>query len=222
MTSKSPAPLHLAGQKPVGVGDSKLVFLHPSDDRLLVKVVNPAGKKAQKSKATWYRPALREKDLYIFSRELHEFVVAEAHATGEPSPIARIFGLIQTDLGIGMVVEKIQDRHGQLARSLHQILPGVGLTPEIERLLVALITEINRRHIVVGAFTTPNIVLQESGAGERRLVMVDGFGADTFVPIYSFSSWANTQRNLKKYRRLIRRIKQQYGTAPLPRSPPAF
>ena len=206
MTSSLLTPLSLTGQNPVARGDSKLVFLHPHDQRLLVKVVNPAGKKARTSRVAWYQTTSRIKSLRAFNRELHEFLVAEAHSNGQPNPIARIVGLVKTDLGLGMAVEKICRHDGQLALTLSQLTRKPRLYQKYLGLLAELVGEINRRHIVLGAFSSGNIVLEESATGKSRLVLIDGFGEDTLIPIYSLSKFANTQRNLRKHRKLIHKL----------------
>jgi hypothetical protein len=209
MTSSLLAPLSLTGQNPVARGESKLVFLHPHDQRLLVKVVNPAGKKARTSRAGWYQATPRVKSLRAFDRELQEFLVAEAHSNGQPNPLARFVGLVKTDLGLGMVVEKICRRDGQLALSLSQLTKQSGVYRKYLGLLAELVGEINRRHIVLGDLSPANILLEESATGESRFVLVDGFGENTLIPIYSLSRFANTQRNLRKHRKLIRRLTRE-------------
>jgi hypothetical protein len=206
MTSSLFTPLSLSSQNPVARGDSKLVFLHPHEQRLLVKVVYPAGKKARTSRVAWYQARSRIKSLRAFNRELQEFLVAEAHSNGHPNPLARVVGLVKTDLGLGMVVEKICRRDGQLAFTLSRLTREPHVYQKYLGLLAELVGEINRRHIVLGAFSSGNIVLEESATGTSRLVLIDGFGEDSLIPIYSFSKFANTQRNLRKHRKLIQKL----------------
>ncbi|MEX0589872.1 MAG: YrbL family protein [Xanthobacteraceae bacterium] len=201
-----PKFLRLAGQAPLVTGSWKLVFQHPHDEGLLVKVVNREGN-VSRSRKTWYKARPREGNLLPFSRELLEFVVAEANSNGRPSPIPRIVGLVETDLGLGLVVEKIRGRTGELATTLIDRLPQTGLTLKIEQMLAALIADINQRRIVLTEFRPRNIVIVDAGKKRSRLMLVDGFGDSSLIGLHSLSKFANTRRNLRKYRKTLRRLK---------------
>lgn len=202
-------PISLKARNPISAGSWKLVYQHPDDARLLIKVIRRDGR-VRKLRTAWYQATPREGDILLLARELHEFVVAEANATGGDLPIPRMIGLVQTDLGLGLVVEKICGRDGQRATSLEDKLKETGLTPEIEKMLDGLIAEINRRRIVLGEIKAANILCAEDGQHRVRLVLVDGFGESSLVPLHSISEFANTRRNMRKYRKFIRRAKVNY------------
>lgn len=199
-------PLRLSGRAPLARGAGRLVFQHPDDETLLVKVVRPDGNIGA-SRAAWYKLAPREGKLIVFQREMHEFLVATANATSGPLPIPRIYGLIDTDLGPGLLMEKLTGEGGALAPTLRSKLQHAGLTVDHERLLAALIEEVNRHRIVLVEFKVSNIVFVRDSDGAERLMLVDGFGDSSLVPIYSLSRIANRWRNMGKYRKLIRRKK---------------
>ena len=201
-----PTVLRLSGETPLATGSWKLVFQHPQDEGLLVKVVRREGN-ARRSRGAWYKARPREGDLLLFSRELHEFVVAEANPNGRPSPIPRIVGLVETDLGLGLAVEKIRGQTGELAPSLDR-LPTTEITPKIEQMLAALIADINQRRIVLSEFTPGNILIVDAGEQQSRLVLVDGFGDSSLIRLHSLTEFANTRRNLRKYREVLRRLKR--------------
>lgn len=210
-------PISLRDQDPVGAGSWKLVYQHPDDERLLVKVMKRDGK-VREMRTAWYQATAREGDILLLARELREFVAAEANATGRDLPIPRIIGLAQTDLGLGLVVEKICGRDGQRAMSLEVKLREAGLTPEIEKMLAHLIAEINRHRIVIGEIKAANILFAEDDRQRVRLVLVDGFGETSLIPLHSLSEFANTRRNMQKYRGFIRRVTENYRGVKL-RSP---
>ena len=201
-----PKVLRLSGETPLARGSWKLVFQHPEDDGLLVKVVRREGN-ARRSRRAWYKARPREGDFLLFSRELHEFVVAEANSNGRPSPIPKIMGLVETDLGLGLVVEKIRGQTGELAPGLDR-LPKTEITPKIEQMLAELVADINERRIVLSEFTPGNILIVDAGEKQSRLVLVDGFGDSSLIGLYALSRFANTQRNLRKYRQVLRRLKR--------------
>jgi hypothetical protein len=187
------------------MGTWRWVYQHPRDDRFLVKVLKRDGKDSL-ARSRWYQRPAREGGYLLFSREIREFIAAEANSNGGPLPIPRIPGFVETDLGLGLIVEKISGRSGKLAPKLVAILRQHGFTPDIQKMLVALTEQINRHRIILHDFKTSNIVCAENDTGQRRLVLVDGFGESALVPIFSLSATANARRNWRKYRRLLWRI----------------
>lgn len=202
-------PLQLTGQEPLVMGSWRLVYQHPHDKNALIKIMRTDGK-AQRARQAWYKAKPREGAYLLFSREFHEFLVSEANSDGRTRPIPRIHGLVETDLGLGMIAERLTDRHGSLAPTLEKKLAETGFTAHYERLLLDLIAEINRRRIVLVEFKLANIVVAEDDAGRERLVLVDGLGDSSLLPLHSLIQSANTRRNLRKYQKTALKARHLY------------
>lgn len=200
------ATLQLTGQKPLASGTWRLVFQHPGEKDRLVKVMRADGKVAHARKS-WYKIASREGPYLLFLRELHEFVVAKAHSTGPRLPVPHCFGLVDTEFGLGVVVEKLTDRTGALATTLYAKFKEFGVTPHYEKLCFDLVDEINRHRIILVELRLRNIVIVEDEAGKERLMLVDGFGDSSLFPLHAWSEFANTRRNLRKCRKFLRKAR---------------
>lgn len=202
-------PLQLAGQTPLATGNWKFVFQHPHHDEFLVKVMR-RDLHAELSRTAWYKTKAREGRYLLFSRELHEFFVAEANSDGSPLPIPKVIGLTDTDLGLGLVVEKLCGRDGALAPTLRSKLFQDGFLPHYEAMLFDLITAINRHRIVLIEFSPVNILFVDDQFGQERLILIDGYGDSSLLPVHSLSERTNSRRNLRKFRRMIRKASRLY------------
>ena len=115
----SPRLLELSAATPLAVGHLRSVFQHPLHADELIKIM-----RADVVASRWNRPDRWLKRLprtrhYIgYLRELKEYIAARARAPHAEPPIARMIGLAETDLGLGLVSEKVVDADGALAPTL--------------------------------------------------------------------------------------------------------
>jgi hypothetical protein len=58
--------------------------------------------------------------------------------------------------------------------------------------------------VIINDLGPYNLVYATAGSGEGRLVLVDGFGEKTFVPLCSMSKRFNRWNTWRKGRRLLR------------------
>lgn len=194
--------------EPIATGYMKLVFQHPHDKRCLVKVIKPSVVARRRGKRHWFKKRRRTQAHVDFLREIVQYVTIRS-GTDHPIPsIQRFLGVVETDLGFGMVVEKVTGKGGELAPMLTALLQRDGFTAEIEQMLETLIDDLNRNHVVLNDLRVRNIVCAENGKNERRLVLIDGFGEKVLIPLYSMSKFANTRRNMRKYKQLIAEAKK--------------
>lgn len=201
--------LLLKDQKPVATGYSRLVYQHPRDRRFLVKVINSSVLERRRNKErNWFQKRRKFQGYVDFVREIVEYICVRSQ-TEQPIPsIQRIVGIVDTDMGLGMVVERVTARNDETAPVLASLLRRDGFTPEIERMLETLIDDLNRNHVVLSELVVRNIVCAENDNNERQLVLIDGYGDKVLIPLYSFSKVANRWRNRRKYRQLIAEAKK--------------
>lgn len=201
--------LVLKDAEPLVQGSRRLVFQHPYDEALLVKVMkSEAGREHAVSGLPWlpYRRANEMRRSYM--REIGEYLRVRAKFEHEPLPIAKVFGLAETDRGMGIIVEKVCGADGALAQSLKARVHQQGFTGDMEARILALRDEVMRHDVVAGDINTNNIVWRfDSIAGERP-VIVDGIGDKTFIPVNSLSRFVNRRSLMRRFRRVIARLKQ--------------
>jgi hypothetical protein len=201
-------PLSFKNVKPLVSGSRRRVFRHPSEPGLLVKVLkSELGAEIQLGIPGLHIRRPNEM-VRSFRREFGEYLRVRAKMPIGPIPIVRVFGVVETDIGTGLVVECISGRDGGLAPSLKAHVRKRGFEPELERLLYALRDELTRLDIVAGDINTNNIVVGTGEADAERLVIVDGIGDKTFLPVNSLSSYMNRLSHKRRFDRVIRRLRE--------------
>ena len=201
--------LQLADRAPLAVGHLRYVFQHPQNRNELVKVMRADAVAARwNRKSRWAKRLPRTRHYIGYLRELKEYIAARARAAhGEP-PIARMIGLIETDLGLGLVSEKVVGADGGLAPTLAAIYERKGFTPELNRELATFLDGLMDSNVIVGDMHAWNIVYGSDSRGGPRLVMIDGFGEKHAIPISSMSRAVNRYRTRRLYRRMLEQLQR--------------
>jgi hypothetical protein len=143
-----------------------------------------------------------------YLRELKEFIVARARAPAVDVPIARMIGVVDTDLGLGLVSEKVVDESGALAPTLAAVYAKRGFTPELDAALAKFSQDLLEANVIVGDMHAWNIVLGSDSRGGPRLVMIDGFGEKHAVPVSSMSRTVNRYRTKRLLKRMVEQVKK--------------
>ena len=119
-----PALIVLKDKTPVAIGTSQFVYEHPDDPKLLVKVLKR--EKLQKSydrKIGGRIGFKRRHGLYVtWMREIEHYFSVTIRLGYRPSFFQEYRGVVDTDLGLGMVVGKETDRSGNLAPTLQTLV----------------------------------------------------------------------------------------------------
>jgi hypothetical protein len=197
--------LSLAHQSPLALGNLRAIHQHPLHPELLIKTLRAeAVARRYDAPGRWLKRLPRARQYTGFARELTEYMALVARAPSGVAPVARMVGIIETDLGLGLVSEKIVDAHGTMAPSLHAIYRQNGGASEwTDAALDKLLDELLRFNVIVGDLHASNIVFGvDSRGGAPRLILVDGFGEKNILPLKSISRWLNQRNTRRVYRRL--------------------
>ena len=214
--------LTLAHLQPLAIGHQRAVYQHPERDDLLIKTMRPeAVARRWNARGRWVKRLRRSRHYVGFLRELKEYIAVFTHIPDGNPPIARIQGLLETDLGLGLVCEKVRGPDGKIASTLHALYRQHGGEPpwaaaaleEFER-------ELLRYNVIVGDLNAANLVYGSDSRGGPRLVLVDGFGEKSAIPISSMSTVINRHFIHRRYRRMLRDLAQPVSTWSLPRTDP--
>lgn len=199
--------IDLSSAQPVAQGKEKIIYEHPDHPELLVKVHNPA---LQLSSRRLLHRAGRYK---AFAYELQEYVALRGRFPNEALPVERVFGLADTSLGLGLVVEKVTTSDGRLGTSLYRLVRQQGLTAELREHAEAFIAAVLRYDMIFSDMNASNLVLGSRG-GRNALVLVDGFGDKNLVPLRSLSGRINRRKNLAQGEQLRAQLKSIALRAP--------
>ncbi|WP_049623500.1 YrbL family protein [Frateuria defendens] len=195
---------HLA---PIASGHLRRIFQHPAEPDLLVKVMREDAIAERWTNAPWYRRRSRTGPYAGFVREFKEYVASRHYALHRPSPLARVAGLADTDLGLGLVVEKVRGADGGLAPTLDAWVRRDGFTPAMQAALDDFLASMLEHNVIAGDLHAWNVVHGVDSRGGPRLVMIDGFGEKNIIPHCSMSRRHNAARTLHKFRRMVERTR---------------
>ena len=203
----SPAPLSLASTTPLAVGHLRSVFQHPQCEGVLIKIMRPDAVASRwNAPGRWHKRLPRTRHYVGFLRELKEYIGARARAADVDAPIARMIGVVDTDLGLGLVSEKVVDAQGALAPTLAAVYEKRGFTPELNKALEIFLKGLLDSNVIVGDMHAWNIVYGNDSRGGPRLVMIDGFGEKHAIPVSSMSRTINRYRTQRLYKRMLAQL----------------
>ena len=97
--------------------------------------------------------------------------------------VQRFFGMVETDLGRGLVAERLVDADGRPAPSLRSLVKRQGLTPELRDAVSRFVGEITQRDLSIGELNVNNLVYAADKRGRAHLVLVDGLGSRSVLPL---------------------------------------
>jgi hypothetical protein len=201
--------LRLAADTPLAVGHLRSVFQHPLRSDELIKVMRADAVASRwNAPARWHKRLPRTRHYVGYLRELKEYIGARARAPDVDAPIARMIGVVDTDLGLGLLCEKVVDASGDLAPTLAAVYEKRGFTLELNDALAAFLRGLLDGNVIIGDMHAWNIVHGSDSRGGPRLIMIDGFGEKHAIPISSMSRAINRYRTRRLYRRMLAQLER--------------
>ncbi len=196
--------LRLSDKPVIAKGNRQHVYSHPNDPIALVKIPQPGTFDAQGHlpNTSWLGRRLRQATMYNgFLREFRQYLELKARLQ-DPDvvlPICEVHGTTPTDLGLGLVYERISDPDGSLPPTLSEMIKTNRLEPWHLKLLHGFFDTLIEYQVVITNKNPNNIVFQTQGAEQGRFVWIDSFGCKQAVPLRKWSKWVNT-RGLNRVR----------------------
>ena len=195
----------LKGATPIAVGTSQFVYVHPDNPELLIKV-----RKLEKLQKSYDRKIggrigyKRRHGLHItWMRELEHYFSVSLRLGYHPTFLQRYQGVVDTDLGLGMVVGKEADRSGNLAPTLQDIARSGKFTVEMRQKFHDLLAQLNELRVSTTDINMNNIVCSWSESAGDHLVLIEGIGVNTFIPLARFSNYFNVRSNNRHFARTL-------------------
>lgn len=180
--------IKLTGLRPVGTGVRRHVYAIPDHPGLLIKII-PSWKVYTHGwlKRQVYRLLPNRRYRSILAEVEYEMQLSLRLGTAcSTSPLPKCFGVVSTDLGAGVLVEKIVDRSGALGRTLYDLCAG----NEMDRYRLGHLNELVAKLFVMHIVTPdlhPNNVVFGQRNGKDSFFVVDGYGERTVIPMRSLS-----------------------------------
>ena len=193
--------ISLRGQPPLRRDERLLTYAHPDYDDRIIKVVNPRLSNWPAG-GSWhlFRAARTHARL---ARELRVYRALERSGPRRPWFVQRLFGMVETDLGRGLVAERLVGADGRPAPSLRSLVKRQGLTPELRDAVGRFVAEITARDLAVGEFGVNNVVYAADRRGRSHPVLVDGLGSRSVLPLALNSAAIGRSVRKRKIERLM-------------------
>jgi hypothetical protein len=205
----------LAGQR-IDLGDWRLlksgrsrnVHENPDLPGLLIKTLKPEVVDATGhfEAYEWWKKGRPHGAYFAFRREIDEFIVLCRRHYGRnlaSFPFARIYGLVLTSAGLGLVIERISDREGDLAPTMLELIGREEFGEPHLRAMERFLARCRDLHVVFGDLTANNIVYTEVRDPEGEFVAVDGFGEKAAIPVHRWSKFFNDRKIARVRKRLL-------------------
>ena len=203
--------------KQIGKGCSKIVFQHPHDQNKVIKIMNPErvskfggfnihSKFKQRFAQGIYRHFRRELIQYLQLCKLHY------KANSFVFPVETPYGFVETNQGIGLVVEKIVSPNQQ-GVTLYDLCEQHLFEEKHEIALKYFFDACCDLHIVFGEVNIAGIMYTEQRNNKPEFVLVDGMGEKLFIPLRAMSKRINAH-NIRKVEFNIRKKMEQLLASP--------
>ena len=189
----------------------RLFFAHPEDCSLLIKVIRPdVIEKRWGSGAAWYKRRRRYGRYISYVREIQEYVAAYSSAGSSLDFAQKIVGLVETDMGLGLVMEAVRDERGDLAPPLSTLILEGRFDSVADQKLREFSEQLLGSNLIVADLNLGNIVYAHDSDRTNRFVLIDGLGGATVLPFKTlsnrFNRWSK-RKAIEKLRSRIERVK---------------
>ena len=201
--------LELKELKPLTHGRSRLVFEHPHDPDLLVKVIRPEVVEDRfGSKTKWYKKRRRFGKFISYIRESQEVLAVREVQDHDTKFLQRIVGFARTDIGLGLVMEAVRWTDGSLAPNMATLINTDRFDDTANIALEQFLEEILNSNVIISDMNLGNIVYTHSEPHGYHFVLIDGIGNNSLLPFKAISQRVNRRSKLGRFKYLRMRMER--------------
>lgn len=213
----------LSDRKPLASGSTRAIYVHPDDADLLIKVMRPEIiDQRYGSGRPWYKGQRRYRHFISYLREVREEIALRAQCGGRhPKCLQKVVGFVDTDLGLGLVVEAVRDKGGALAVPLPKLIQQGRFDDRAQADLEACLAELLDLPVVIGDLHGANLVYAWNEEHGNHFVLIDGVGCKTLIPVNRLSQMINRYSKRRMFERLMTRVRASAARAPATALQPA-
>jgi len=192
------SPLRLL-EKPLASGMSREVYALPGTNMLVKVQTKIPPRRYFQNIRLLYLVRRFYKAVVPLRRELREYERVAQEGPSTARHLQHFAGIVSTNKGTGILVKAVRRKNGALAMTLQDAIESGQYSRETDAALSEFLDWLVKSNIVAVDVHLKNIVVDEKNGA---LVLIDGIGDKTFLPVRSWFSWLN--RSYKK--RLARSI----------------
>jgi hypothetical protein len=187
----------------IAAGSMRDVYRHPDDPALLVKVVRPSVIDTRFGRGSpWYKLKRRRyRHLIAVLREVREQIAVHAEGGAHPRFLQRIVGFVETDLGMGLVVEAVRSRDGGYAPTVAELAHTGRIDGPVMQALDRFLDEVVASPAIVADLNPFNVVYCDAPPHAPHFVLIDGIGHKNLIPLERISSAINSWSKARKVAR---------------------
>ncbi len=194
--------IQLDSQEPFAIGGTRRCYLHPSDPSRCIKVLREdrtpekrrelaTGLKKFRSVSHWDD---QDKEISAY-RDL-----MRRHGSELWRHVPRFLGVVETDLGTGIVTQVFRNFDSTFPLNLDQQVPH-GIDKPLEEAIGTFKTWLRKELVLTRDLLPHNIIAVREDVNRCRLVIVDGLGNSEWIPI---SSWSKAIARRKIERKIVK------------------
>lgn len=202
--------LDLSEARLIAQGGVRFVYEHDDFPGMLIKIYKPGiiddeghfiGKKRKRMKLRRRLGAFVQ-----VNREIAEFLAFQAKPSNRRGqwPIAKMFGFVETEIGLGVLTEKLTAPDGGLAPTLVALVRGRQFSPHYRAALQRFFQDLEDRHICLCDPHPSNIVFAGDIENDGRFIAIDGLGAKTLLPARDWFKFFNARRTRRSAQKIWR------------------
>lgn len=196
----------LSMERAIASGGERIVFDHPDSNEYLIKVISPRYINYMNTARRFSTKLRRLPYYWVYINELVEHIALREDRVPGKHFIQEVVGIVDTNLGLGMVVKAVRKANGELASSLAELIDGNQFTELHRAALEDLLVWINSTYVIIRDLTARNMVWDERG---QHFVVIDGIGARHLPSLRTVSRRYNQRSNNKKVAKLRMRVRKQ-------------
>lgn len=179
----------------LGEGNHKIVYAHPTDKNLCVKILRTPDDPDFK-KESRYRKALGDR-------------------ADSMTLLTKYFGEVETSKGTGYIFERVLDFDGKISQTMFNVLDDTvadrKLLPATEKLLMDFKrTYFDERFLLAGV-DPDNYLVQRISPSERRVRIIDNIGIAAKIPLPYYFDYFALKRAKKYWARFVEQMRNEYG-----------
>ena len=176
--------------RPIGKGKERACYIHPEDPRKAIKISMGKVNEQTRRDIKFYRKLTRR-------------------STGENRHIPKFYGLCETNLGKGIVVDLIRNYDGEISRPLNWYLAQGVPIEEFDVYLEELKHSFLQNLIIFNHdMTIGNLLFQRSSTSSARLIAIDGLGDVVALDWLNCFPFLVRRKIRRRWARFIARVYQ--------------
>ena len=179
----------------LGDGNHKVVYAHPTDKNLCVKL-------------------LRTPDDPDWSKEMR-YRKALGSRADSMTLLTKYYGEVETSKGTGYLFERVIDFDGKNSSTMLKILTDTAadpkLLPDTEELLMDFKRAYFGEKFLLAGVDPDNYLVQRISPTARRVRIIDNIGVASFIPLPYYFDYFRDKRVKKYWSRFIEQLRGDYN-----------